>query len=297
MPSGELSKRQEKPGAGTQGRLDNSQTPLDGGKRILLLSETPSGGSPQNALDGLELVYQRSGKSDWVVGGGPVRLRQGELLMMGPEVARRVQKTGPGNAAAHFWIPMEFVSGLIRSASPPIPQTQFMLDCLFARSGGQGCLHFQVAEDTSIQNLVDNLLAALVEEPHQESVNRMTAALLLAKLFGRSDTIPWRRQDRLVWRMLEYIQQNYVHGSLTKLSELLGRDVSFLSRELHRRTGRTYTELVQEQRMAHAAKLLRETDMRVNDIARQVGYENISYFHRLFYAAYAMTPGQYRSRK
>ena len=52
--------------------------------------------------------------------------------------------------------------------------------------------------------------------------------------------------------------------------------------------------LVQERRLSQAAWLLRNTEQRVSDIARCVGYENISYFHRIFAEHFGCSPRAYR---
>ena len=62
-------------------------------------------------------------------------------------------------------------------------------------------------------------------------------------------------------------------------------------------TGRNYTELLQEKRLTQAAWLLRNTDRKVDEIAAAVGYENISYFHRLFAARFGLSPKKYRDCK
>ena len=54
------------------------------------------------------------------------------------------------------------------------------------------------------------------------------------------------------------------------------------------------TDLVQAKRLNQAAYLLRTTSMNVIDIAMAVGYDNISYFHRIFQKKYGMTPKKYR---
>ena len=47
--------------------------------------------------------------------------------------------------------------------------------------------------------------------------------------------------------------------------------------------------------MAQAAFLLKTTKMNVADIAISVGYENVSYFHRLFGKTYGLSPKKYRT--
>ena len=63
------------------------------------------------------------------------------------------------------------------------------------------------------------------------------------------------------------------------------------------RTGKNYTELLQEKRLSQAAWLLRNTGKRVDEIANAVGYENLSYFHRLFAARFCQSPKKYRDCK
>ena len=59
----------------------------------------------------------------------------------------------------------------------------------------------------------------------------------------------------------------------------------------------TFQEVVKEERMKKAKALLRETDLTVEAIAAEVGYENVEHFNRLFKKSYDMTPVQYRKNK
>jgi AraC-like DNA-binding protein len=59
----------------------------------------------------------------------------------------------------------------------------------------------------------------------------------------------------------------------------------------------TVAQLVQEARLAQAAYLLRNTRKNVSDIAVSVGYENISYFHRIFADTYGKSHKRYRDEK
>ena len=59
-------------------------------------------------------------------------------------------------------------------------------------------------------------------------------------------------------------------------------------------TGRTYKELLQRHRLETAARLLRRSDLTIQQIIAQVGYENTSYFYRLFRAHYGQSPREYR---
>ena len=104
-------------------------------------------------------------------------------------------------------------------------------------------------------------------------------------------------EEETIVQTLRYIEEHYRDGSLTELSQLTHYDFSALSRLIKNRTGKTYTDLIQEKRLSQAAWLLINTGKRVDEIARLAGYENISYFHRLFVSRFGVSPRQYRTCK
>lgn len=57
--------------------------------------------------------------------------------------------------------------------------------------------------------------------------------------------------------------------------------------------GMNFIDYVTQYRMNKARELLRNTDMKINEIAESVGYQP-AYFIRLFKKAEGLTPGQYR---
>ncbi len=59
-------------------------------------------------------------------------------------------------------------------------------------------------------------------------------------------------------------------------------------------TGVGFKEYVTNVRLAEAKRLLLSTDLSVAEIARAVSYTNLHQFYRVFYRAFAMSPGEYR---
>ena len=147
-----------------------------------------------------------------------------------------------------------------------------------------------------VQNLVENLLYTLMQDtPKKIKTNEMTMTLLFLQLMGLTDKLKTDDQDQAVAvKVLAYLETNYASGSLTDIADQLHYDLSWLSREIKRSTGKTYTQLVQEKRLAQAAFLLKNTNRNVDDIANIVGYENIGYFHKIFRASFGVSPREYR---
>ena len=281
--------------SGSQDVID-SRKMLSDGKLIALRTHTRFIHFPEHTHDYVEVVYMCSGSTTHIINGKTIRLQQGELLFLGQSVRQEVCKSDKNDIAVNFFVLPEFFRETLNTIGEEAsPLRRFLVDCLFGQNTGPGYLLFQVAEDVPIQNLVENLIFSLLyDTPNRRKVSRMTMTLLFLQLLGHTDKLAWDSQEETILKVLRYIDEHYVVGSLREAAELLHCDISSLSREIRRKTGKTYTELVQEKRLTQAAFLLHTTDRKVEDIALAVGYENISYFHRIFRSEYGVSPRQFR---
>ena len=98
-------------------------------------------------------------------------------------------------------------------------------------------------------------------------------------------------REALVQAALKEITQNYREASLSNVAREYGVSLAYVSECVRAQTGRTYKELLQKHRMETAARLLRRSDMNIQQIISLVGYENTSYFYRLFHERYGQNTG------
>lgn len=78
--------------------------------------------------------------------------------------------------------------------------------------------------------------------------------------------------------------------------EAAGRSQEHVCRQSRRYLGLSPTQYVNRIRIQHAAMLLAGTQAPLPDLAAECGFENLSYFHRLFLQQYGTTPRIYRAR-
>ena len=62
-------------------------------------------------------------------------------------------------------------------------------------------------------------------------------------------------------------------------------------------TGRTLVDYLRELRLSHAARLLRDSDSSIADIAAATGFADQSYLHRCFKSRYGCAPFDYRRQR
>lgn len=75
-----------------------------------------------------------------------------------------------------------------------------------------------------------------------------------------------------------------------------GRSHEHVCRQTRRHLGLSPTQYVNRLRVQHAAMLLAATDRPLPELAAYCGFENLSYFHRMFRQHYGTTPHSYRLR-
>jgi len=275
----------------------NSAKLLSAGKLITMRTHTRFIHFPKHTHDYVEMVYMCSGETTHIVNGRKIRLHTGELLLLNQRATHEICRADEGDIAVNFIVlPDFFASTLAAIGEEETPLRHFLVDCLCGADTGKGFLHFCVSDVIAVQNLVENLVLTLMQDtPNKRKTSQMTMALLFLQLMNNTETLVTDTQaDAAIFRVLRYAETNYADGSLRELAQLLHYDVCWLSREIKQKTGKTYTQIIQEKRLAQAAFLLRSTDRNVADISAAVGYENVSYFHRIFAATYGKSPKQYR---
>ncbi|HEY3330982.1 MAG TPA: AraC family transcriptional regulator [Capsulimonadaceae bacterium] len=89
------------------------------------------------------------------------------------------------------------------------------------------------------------------------------------------------------------VPENLAAG-VPRLVEIAGVSGAHLSRCMRDALNMTPTEFVNEQRLRRSAALLQSSPAEITEIAYDCGFENLSYFYRLFRARYGTTPRSYR---
>ena len=121
----------------------------------------------------------------------------------------------------------------------------------------------------------------------------------LSILIGQHGTLlPADTTDtRRLKAVLQLIEAEYATPlRIEDAAEACGCSQSHFMRWFKKMTGQGFTAYLNDHRLNLAAELLRITDATVLDIAGRVGFDNLSYFNRLFKRRYGMTPREYRSK-
>lgn len=116
-------------------------------------------------------------------------------------------------------------------------------------------------------------------------------ALRLCKLF----TIETDDSD-LISTIERYIHDNYADPSmgLNKISDEFQISESYFSHLFKEKKGVNFSTYLENMRLSEASRLIRETDISLNELYLSVGYNNANTFRRAFKKVYGMTPSAMR---
>ncbi|MEK5489135.1 AraC family transcriptional regulator [Paenibacillus sp. FSL R7-0297] len=138
--------------------------------------------------------------------------------------------------------------------------------------------------------------------PGFESFMKGTLLIMLSQIappgrsvnYSQSAGADTTKIDRLK-KVILYIQDNYQEPIRTRdLSELIPMSEGQFCRFFKSMTRKTPVDYINSYRIRQAANLLQQSDRKISDIAMDTGFDNVSYFIKVFRKAMNCSPSEFR---
>lgn len=101
--------------------------------------------------------------------------------------------------------------------------------------------------------------------------------------------------ENVMDEVIYYIHHNYRENlKLETIAPLFGYNSSYLGKIFSKKLGVNFNAYIDQVRVNEAKKLLEQDQMKVYEIAKQVGYSNVDYFHKKFKKYVGTSPAEYR---
>ena len=161
-------------------------------------------------------------------------------------------------------------------------------------------LYFKVSDEKGIQEILEKIIIEIYEPNIMSSTTiKLLVGLLIVELIKKPNNIEVYSEDNydnlITIEVLKYIDKNYTNATLFEIAKTLKQPHYKISKLVKKQTNMTFKELLQEKRLNKAKQLLNETDISVVEIISLVGYENLTYFYKIFKEKYGYTPKNYKS--
>jgi Response regulator containing CheY-like receiver domain and AraC-type DNA-binding domain len=236
--------------------------------------------------DGYELYYLMAGERDFFIRDRTYRVKRGSFVFVGKEELHRTIDAG---TPSHERVVVNFADSLLAG---------------FSLGGRNGVITLPPQEQYKGETLVRELVAeAKGDAPGRDAMLEALLRQLLLLLFRTQAERPEPDSQpsfahRTMSKIAAFVGANYRDTLLLKdVAERFFISPYYLSRKFKQCTGFGFAEYVQLVRVREAQRLLRETDLKIIEVAERSGIGPVASFHKLFKKMNGCSPLQYRKRQ
>jgi AraC-like DNA-binding protein/mannose-6-phosphate isomerase-like protein (cupin superfamily) len=104
-------------------------------------------------------------------------------------------------------------------------------------------------------------------------------------------------EDFIFARLKNLLEEKHGRISRNEISKLLNYNGNYLNQIVKKRTGKSIHRLGQDYSLEEAKRLLRETDLSVNDVLQRIGFANRTFFYKIFEEQNGVSPKEYRTNE
>ncbi|WP_315324710.1 AraC family transcriptional regulator [Treponema socranskii] len=121
---------------------------------------------------------------------------------------------------------------------------------------------------------------------------------LMEKICAQSEEQHKLKQKKTAERIKRIVDEQLYDAQLSSkaIADSLGLSDTYVSKLFKASENISIANYINEARMAHAKRLLLETDLTIKEIAERIGISNSQYFYVLFRKYFSVSPAQFRRR-
>lgn len=239
----------------------------------------------------LTLILRGSGKR--LVGDSHENFVAGDLVLLGPELP-------------HTWVSEQAAAATVSAAVTQFTPAFIGAFLHFPECAGIRSLLQQSKRGVFFPlTLEDPLLQDLYQLTEMEGVVRIGQLLQVLDQLSRRPGTPlasayYQLQksagtEKRINTVCQYVQQNLgAPISVQQAAAGIHLSVGAFCKFFKRTTGQTFSDYVNDLRIGQACQLLLDSEKSIAEIALQTGFENLSYFNRVFLRKKGKSPSVWR---
>lgn len=253
---------------------------------------------PLHMHDFVELSYMYDGRCLEVVNDGVYAVTKGQVLLVDSDTIHTIAPLSEGDILVNVQIDKHyFDSNFFSRLDADSVVSSFFVKAITKGTAHDSFILFRSERSRRVPLFMNELLAECFDpSPRSDEMVRALLSLVFAELVNvyEEEAEASSGNAAPILPVLRYIERNYKDATLADAAHELGMSTSYITKMLKRECGKTFKELLQEQRMAVAKRLIAADVLSITDVAAQVGYQNMSYFYKVFERSCGMLPGEWR---
>lgn len=287
--------------SGVEVHVQNA-APLDSEICVLLhpFKRQKNGASPIHRHTYFEMGYVFQGEGVSVVNGVETHLSQGDLFLVSPEALHQMKTFSEEDYVFNVIIQKRLLDDhFLCLISEYNLFTRFFVASILKQSP-ENCLIFRSGQEGEFTFYIYKIICeALLSENYDQNYLRLLLACLfreLSRLHQRTMEEKSKQENEglSISRVLQYLTEHYPNATIQSVAGHFHYSARYISSFIARYTGSSFGHILREIKLQNAKRLLMQTNLSCEEIARAVGYNGRDYLDRLFKQRYGKTMSEQR---
>lgn len=228
-------------------------------------------------------------------------MQEGELCLIAPDSPHDITVSDDDSVVANIIIRKSTFQTAFFDLLSQNDLVSLFFRSNFSTDAQPNYLLFFTGQEKSIRKIIKNLTLELWKTDTYSNtccINWMHI-LLTFVLRRHSDTVLYYnfQANENFSLILHYIRHHYQNLTLEDLADFFHYSHPYLSFLIRRNTGMTYSRLIKDIRIRQAEKYLKNTSLKVSEIAERIGYHSADHFTSVFRKETGLSPTQWRKQK
>lgn len=239
-----------------------------------------------------ELTYKINVSGKRIIGDSYKEFHPGDLVLIGSDLPHTWVSNKKAKKRSCNFVVIQFSASLFANFSSLTEFesiTRLLQNCKYG-------LHFKKSAP------LKEMILALPNKTGFEKITDLISILgVLAKQKGVKlassgyDISQAKNNEQRINKVCTYLEENFSKPiSVSNAASIINISQSAFCKFFKRTTGKTFSDYLNDIRIGYACYQLLETDKQISEIARNAGYDSISYFNRVFTKKKNSSPGAFR---
>ncbi|MCA0757068.1 AraC family transcriptional regulator [Paenibacillus sp. N4] len=249
----------------------------------------------------IELIYIYSGECHQTINNKKVSMKQGELCILDTNTYHSIENTGKDDIIINCLMRKSYFDwAFLSRLSGNDIFSSFLTHAIYENKQSNEYILIHSGENEKISRIMNTILCEFFDKQpcSDEIINSYMVILFAEMLRMYKGDVNERNYSALkntqITDIIHYLQVNFKTVTLESLARHFNFNPNYLGKILKMITGSSFIDLVHQIRISQACLLLKNTDVSVQTVANEVGYENINFFYRIFKRKFNCSPAEYR---
>lgn len=256
---------------------------------------------PMHTHNYTEISYMYDGSCLERIGSNEISFEKGQVLIIDTNAPHAVGELKDNDIMINLLISREYLHDhLLHHLSHDSILSDFFVNVFRNNTAKNSYLHVHSENSRRIPLFFNELLCECCD-PSVNSTDIITSlmTLIFAELINVYEKSQANKElganSASFIPIIHYLEANFKTCTRKSVADIFQIHEKYLTTLIKKNTGMTYKQLVQQQKLKYAAKLLKHSSLSISEVITESGYENATFFYGKFYEEYHMSPKDYRN--